>query len=351
MHYHRPHHRRADVIFIYRNFMAIGPNYCHIGLGVNSLHSVKVLRKNGVKASAHGVRKHQDINVVLAQNPGCTHCIIEAPWVKTHDLEMIVRAYPDVHFVVRCHSQIGFLQVEPGAINLIREGMEMQDHELNFTMSANSRRANDFLQTAYDGHCKYLPNLYDACRATHKKFKHPNHRDCIDIASFGALRLLKNHTTAAAAAMLIARNLGCHVNFYVSVNREEHGKAVLHSLRNMFRGSKYAALVENPWERWGSFRKTVQEMDLCIQLSATETFNITTADAAAAQVPCVVGDCIDWAPKSWQCPIDDAEEAARKGCYVLNDFNAGIEGREALEEYCAEGVRIWLKYLDSNPTT
>jgi hypothetical protein len=350
MFYLKPDVASAYPLFFYRNFAANNASYCHVGLGINALHSVKVLRKAGVRCDLHGVWTARDVAAKLSANPECTHAIIEAPWIPAECVESLMIAHPDVHFIVRAHSQIGFLQVEPGAIRIIRDVMHLAERSLNLSLAANSERLRHFLQGTYDGECLHLPNLYHVAGIRTSRWRPPGTRDSIRIGSFGALRILKNHTTSAAAAMMVARNLGSDLEFHVSVNREEHGRGVLQSLRNMFSCLRWATLVEVPWSVWPDFRRAIAGMDLCFQLSMSETFNITTADAAAGQVPSVVGEAIEWAPDDWKADPDSVEDAARRGAWLLHDREAGRRGREALESYVAGATATWAEYLGSNPT-
>jgi hypothetical protein len=86
-------------------------------------------------------------------------------------------------------------------------------------------------------------------------------------------------------------------------------------------------------------------MDLCFQLSSSETFNYVTADAAASGVPSVVGEALDWPPPDWLAPIDDPRAAARAALRLLGDRAAGERGRAALEHHCREALAQWLGVL------
>lgn len=352
MFYTNPDMKSAHLIIYYRNFMAVNSNYCHVGLGVNALHTAKVLRRQGMRVDVQGVREPADIEKHLDSllfPP--THVLIEAPWITIPNLGYFLSKYHTVHFVVRAHSQIGFLQVEAGAIDLIRQMILLQESALNFTNASNSERLIDFLNKTYTGNSLFLPNLYDLERVHRKRDTDHQYRRLL-IGSFGALRLLKNHTTAAAAAMMIAERRRCDLEFYVSVNREENpgSKGILQAIRNMFARVPWATLVESPWEPWASFRRTVAAMDLCMQTSFTETFNLATADATAEGVPVVVSSAIEWAPSHWMASVDDAADCARVGMALLSDPQSAEEGLKALRSYVERGTAIWLKYLGSNPT-
>jgi hypothetical protein len=348
MHYLDPRLDRAHVALFYRNFLAKQPTYCHVGLGVNALHTARVLRRQRVRADVFGVWEPKDVATTLAEMPSVTHCLIEALWIGTPDLATLLAQFPRVHFLVRAHSEVGFLQVEPGAITLLRDQMLLADQQLNLTIAANSRRLTDFLRTAYDARVLYLPNLYDLERV-HRRRREPHAHRLLRIGSFGALRWLKNHTTAAAAALTIARARGADLEFWMSVDREEHGKTVLQAVRNLFAGLPWARLHEAPWLPWAAFRRTVGAMDLTLQPSFTETFNIVTADSVAEGVPAVVSHAVEWVPESWKAEPDEIHEIARIGAALLANPSSADDGLRALERYVETAIGLWETYLGNDP--
>ncbi len=337
------------VLIVYRNPARTPSEASAIGLGVNALHTVRVLRRAGAAAEATPAWEPEDVHAALTARPTVTHCVLEAPWVSRDATVELLHAFPKVHFLVRSHSQIGFLQIEPGAIQLLRELLILQENALNLSVSTNSLTLKRFFEIAYGGHALYLPNLYDLDRVTRKRDVQHASRS-LRIGSFGALRLLKNHTTAAAAALMLARKRGCDLEFWVSVEHQTMGgTAVLDALRKMFAGLRWAKLVEQPWQDWASFRRTVAGMDLCMQVSMTETFNITTADAVAEGVPCVVSPAIEWAPEYWKADPDRLEDIVRIGGALLASCDGAEDGIEALERFVADGVDRWLDYLTGPP--
>jgi len=350
MFYLDPSLPNVHLIIFYRNFMKLDDKFCHIGLGVNALHTARVLRRYKIHVDIHGVRHPHEIVEILNKTPTCTHALIEAPWIQTPILNSWCLQYPSVHFIVRSHSQVGFLVVEPGAINLIRDDILLQESQLNFTLSGNSKQFKEWIETSYSGHVLYLPNLYDFDRAFVKKDFTHDHK-LLRVSSFGALRLLKNHTTAAAAALMIAKQRNCDLEFHISANREEGitGGVVARAIRNMMGNLPGVKLIEDGWKNWAEFRRLVATMDLAIQVSHTETFNIATADATAEGVPSVVTPAIEWAPKHWQADPDDVEEIARIGNSLLWSDRAAAEGLKALQQFQKEAVQIWLQYLGGQP--
>jgi hypothetical protein len=346
---------RAHLLFFHREFIRGGNDNdtsegygSHIGLGVGALHTVRVLRKKGIRAEVFAVDNIDEVRARLETKPTATHVFLEAPWVEPKALQRLIADFPEQHFVTRVHSQVGFLQVEPRAIRLIRQYLDLQEQSLNYNVSGNSRRFCEFVQEGYRSNCLYLPNLYDGARPARKPPEGHHHR-LLRIGSFGAIRLLKNHTTAAAAALLIARQRGCDLEFHLSVNREEHGHGVLSAVRNTLGRLPQVKLVEVPWAPWNDFRQIVAGMDLCMQVSSTESFNLVSADAAAEAVPSVVSHAIEWLPEHWKAHIDDVEEVARVGDHLLSSPREGAMGTRHLIRYTKESTQVWLRYLRRNP--
>jgi hypothetical protein len=244
------------------------------------------------------------------------------------------------------HSQIAFLQVEPPAIQNFRDYATVQDGSTNFVISANNDRFCTFWQTSYRLTCLYLPNLYPLTVTPHPKVLRGDVRDNLRISSYGALRLLKNHTTAAAAAMLIGRHLGRDVEFHININREPGGKQIQQAIEIMYAGVPGMSLVEDEWTTWANFRHLAASMDLGLCPSLTETFCLTAADHVAAGVPVVGTECIEWLPSnSAQAEFDSPEDIAIKGeSLIMNPF-AVRHQIAALEAFEKASEARWLAWL------
>jgi hypothetical protein len=90
-------------------------------------------------------------------------------------------------------------------------------------------------------------------------------------------------------------------------------------------------------------------MDLLLQPSYTEGFNMVTADGIAQGVASVVSDAIAWAPRNWQAATDDACDIANKAVGLLHDPAAVQEGVTALTTHNATALILWEKFLQLFP--
>ncbi len=338
----KPRKPLGPVALAYKN-LAANRAVSHIGLGVTALNALKVLRREGIGAQLWPVTSVADLRRNMEEDMMASHVIISAPWISTSDLANLCNDFPDQQIVVNCHSNLGFLQADPGAVRLLREGMELHMTCPNFHIAANSHRLAEWVQATYGAPCVHLPNFYclDQERPTAKVYR----GGVLRIGAFGATRALKNLTTAAGAALQIARIMQADLEFWISAGRSEGAGPVLDSVRQMMAGLPHVRLVESGWQPWPQFRKTAAHMHLMLQPSYTESFNVVTADGVAEGVPSVVSDAIDWAPENWKAPVDDVNAIALTGVRLLQSRNAAKQGWNALVRHNDEAVRIWQSFL------
>lgn len=336
-----------QVRIFYRNFKKFCHGLSHVGLGNNAMLTAKSLKGIGIDCRVEGVDTPDHIATVLRTAPQTTHAIVEAAFFGIDAASKLSQEFPEIEFVYRNHSQIAFLQVEPGAINWFRDFGKLQEMTLNVRLSGNNERFTNWWEASYNQRCLYLPNLYPLIDRTNSKIvRHSPLRDTIRIGAFGSLRLLKNFTTCAAAAQLIARRLDRNLEFYMNVGRTENGgRVIVDAVKNMFKNLPWAKLVEIDWQDWTQFRHTIGHMDLTLQSSFTETFNIVTADSIAEGVPAVVSPAIEWVPRHWQAECDDAEAIAQVGTNLILDNRAADAGLQALKLYQRNALTTWKEYL------
>ena len=310
------------------------------GLAANALHSTDVLRRKGVSIDLHQVTSYDEL-VKAVDETKPTHVVIEAVWVNALQAGDLARKNPATQVVVRAHSKIGFLQVEPEAIDTIREIIELHDSLPNLWFSSNNHEFSDAVNEVY-GPCLHLPNLYDSEGAPPRTRQDD---EILRIASFGATRLLKLHPAAALAALQVATRLDRDLEFYVNVDRTPGGDSVRKTMRNMFDGLKMSKLVELGWQDSDEFRKTIASMDLVMQLSATETFCMVAADAVSSGVPVVTGPAVSWLAGCGVAPIDDTGRVAYVSVGLLTDSKAAKKQKAHLKHYVEYSVDKWMEFL------
>jgi len=328
-----------SVILAYKNFAA-NRNISHIGLGVAAINTAKVLRREGIRTDVWPIFSADDLRKRL-EKEAREQVIISAPWIPSLELQGLANDFPETHFSVNCHSNVGFLQADRNGVKLVRETMEMEQATTNIHLAGNSRRFCDWIESAFGAPCAYLPNLYYLASCPSRQ-PQPFTGGTLRIGVFGATRPLKNLMSAAGAALEIARWMRVPLELWLSAGRAEGGgETVLSAVKEMLHGLPNVNLVLNGWQSWPKFRNTVSHMHLLLQPSYTESFNMVTADGVAEGVPSVVSSAIDWAPNDWKADVDDVLDIARVGRRLLHDHRAAREGFRALHSYVADGIRSY----------
>jgi hypothetical protein len=330
-----------EVVLAYKNFAA-NRAVSHIGLGVTALNSAKTMRDAGINADVWAIASAADLRSRL-QGSGASHVVISAPWIATSELARLCAEFKNTQFAVTCHSNLGFLQADPSAMRLVREGLALRRTTWNFRVAANCERLAAWCSDAYGTPCAYLPNMYHLDPTTSKRERYSG--GPLRIGAFGATRVLKNLMTAAGAALEVANGIRADLEFWISSGRNEGAGCVVEAVRQMMSGLPHVKLVENGWQTWPQFRQTVRHMHLLLQPSYTESFNVVTADGVAEGVPSVVSDAIDWAPAAWKAPVDDASAMARVGRKLLKSRWAARQGLAALRTHNKRAMAAWGEYL------
>jgi hypothetical protein len=308
--------------------------------------TAKYLRSRGVNATAFAVKDNVDVVNILdaakEENRPYTHVVISAPWLMLFDLINIVQAYPETQFVVLSHSNIGFLQADPNAIELFRRYADFSETVQNFRIGGNNAPFVNWFKAIYHENCIILPNLYPIGRIMSKRW---DKISPLNIGAFGAIRPEKNFMTAAAAALMIQTQLNVPLQLHMSTGGDGCKSTTLPAIEEMVAGLPSVQLIKHDWQHWDEFIHLIAQMDLLIQISYTESFNMITADGISVGVPSVVSPVIHWAPKKWRANPDDAPHVAGVGVDLLTRHQ-GFKGAEALALHNKFGFIRWKMFLD-----
>lgn len=285
-------------------------HYCRrsSGLWNSTKFIVDGLKSSGIHAEIIEVIDANDIDREVTNfNPDLV--VIEALWVTPTKMKEIIglRRHNLRRFAVHMHSGLPFLALEGCAVEWILEYAR-----LGVEIIANSRETTDAYRTIVcDERVVFLPNVYPT------KFDKPVCRKIkshIDIGCFGAIRPMKNQLAQAIAAIEFANLKGKLLRFHINGSRiETGGDPALKNLRKLFEKSKVHTLVEHPWMEPEDFIKFLHEnIDISLQVSMSETFNVVTADAVAAGIPIVVSKEVAWASRFSQAKVGDVSDIVSK---------------------------------------
>lgn len=329
----------------------------HPGLSTglwNSANYVNVmLQELGIKSNLVVVTDNNDIDrEVTKYKP--TFCIIEALWVVPSKFTQLSKLHPDVTWIIRLHSELPFLANEGIAMDWIIDyarhpkvivacNAPRMLNEVRFYIGNALSIESDFRLSEK---VIYLPNFY---KQEYQKKKFQLYNNVINIGCFGAVRPLKNHIEQAIAAVKFADYNGLYLNFHINGDRMEmKGEPVMHNLRGMFqhlqpRGHE---LICHTWTPREQFLELCASMDIGMQVSFSETFNIVGADLISQGVPLVASSEIPWADKLYCADPTDSDDI----CKILNriynwpGFNTWAN-KIGLKSYTNTTKKVWHKYF------
>lgn len=336
----------SKILFILKKGVDYGP-FCYSQTKHSSglLNSVKfvvdMLNHAGVESGFVEVVDNNDIDrEVVRYRP--THVIIEALWVVPEKFDVLHRLHPRVKWIIRIHSNTPFLASEGIAVNWLSQYARMN----NVFVAVNSKKAlYDFATFVEPCKLLYLPNYYNIGSPT---LRRPNPHKHLNVACFGAIRPLKNQLIQAIAAIKYAESRGKQLFFHINATRcEQAGDGVLQNLRDLFRDSPHR-LIPHRWHTHHQFIATLRRMDIGMQVSLSETFNIVSADYIKAGLPIVVSPEIVWAAHFSKAKPTEAMDIVTKlheanGFFRSSVFQLNVAG---LRSHDRTSRKVWLDLFD-----
>ncbi len=231
--------------------------------------------------------------------------IIEALWVSACKFEELFafQRYKNVKWFVRIHSDVGFLSAETHAFKYINDYLNL-DYP-NLWVSTNNLDFNEKLSKIFHYDFTYLPNIISLNVEKDVKNIKSKETGVVNIGCFGSLRLLKNQCYQALCAIHACNILGKKLRFHITVDIdvdpydiENTSNSVLKNLIEIFKAcDDKHELVIHTWLPNTLFHKLIKTMDLGMQLSYTESFNIVAADFVNNNKLILVSKAIDWLPE------------------------------------------------------
>lgn len=279
------------------------------------------------------------------------YVIIEALWVVPTKFAVLIRLHPNVKWIIRLHSEMPFMAQEGIAMDWILEYSNFK----NIIIAANAPRMLRDVEVimkakgTYRGdNLIYLPNYYKS-----EQRKKPIVRTrSLNFSCFGAIRPLKNHLIQAIAAIEFANKIHKPLNFHINADRYEgNGLPVFHNLKDLFQqlDPDRFNLVLHPWTSHSKFIDLCHSMDLGLQVSFSETFNIVAADHLSMGVPVVGSVEIPFIDKDYTADptsVHDIYEKIFKS-YLNPNLNVKINN-DHLRKYIDKTENIWINYFKEN---
>jgi hypothetical protein len=308
-----------------------------------------MLNDVGISSSLVQVDDNNDIDrVVTLHKPDVV--IIEALWVVPEKFDVLKKLHPTVKWVVRLHSEIPFLANEGMALGWIN-GYIARGVHVGFNSYDTLKDFTDTISPKNGDWAVYMPNYYPVginVQPWKLKFK-----DTIDVGCFGAVRPMKNQLIQAFAAVKWARKEGRRLRFHINGSRidDQSTLPVLRNLREYFAGlGEGFVLHEHPWYEHDEFLEVVARMDVGLQVSMSETFNIVAANFASEDVPIVVSPEISWIPELFQADPTDVNsivDAITRALEFKKTFRKRNPSRDALRDMNDAARKAWILCIAS----
>lgn len=343
--------KRVLFILKRREDYGLDPAYSAQGVSTGLLNSAKfvcdMLTDVGVRAKMVVVADNNDIDREVADfRP--THVIIEALWVVPEKFEVLAKLHPKVRWIIRFHSETPFIASEGIAMKWLHGYIAHPNVSIGINAPRFMSEVKHILHAAglerkvIDHHVLYMPNYYpvEQFNKRHEFIE----KETIDVGCFGAVRPLKNHLLQAIAALRFADSLDKKLTFHINVGRVEmKGDPILNNLIGLFEGVSPNGhnLIMHQWMPHDEFKTVIDQIDIGMQVSFSETFNIVAADMITAGIPMVMSAEVPWAVFGIADPTDSEDIYQKlRSSWTLKKLNV-VANRRALERYVDKTRDIW----------
>jgi hypothetical protein len=280
--------------------------------------------------------------------------VIEALWITGEKLKELIELnkYKKIKWVVRIHSDIGYLSAETFALKYVNNYIAL--NKTNLFIAPNKEDFSKYLSNAIGYDFTYLPNVI----ITNHEKDDNNQKDNFDVMNIGclgALRLLKNPAFQALCAIKAADILGKTLHFHITLAKidtydDEHQvklNPVLKNLEEIFANSHHI-LVKHEWNENAEFQHLIKKMDIGIQLSFSESFNIVAADFINNNKLILVSEAIDWMPGIFKASTINYDEVTKKIIFMYKHRHSCILKKlmhRSLNKYNKKAEKMWLNFI------
>jgi hypothetical protein len=328
------------ILFICKNRSDVNYSNGSFGL-INSAELICEVLSEGIECKTILVNDANSIDKeVYNYNPDVI--IIEALWVTPKKLEEIINLHKQRFFIVRIHSKIPFLSYEGVAIKWLKELNKLSSKNDHLRISHNNITTCSELSVLLRTKVLYLPNIYKVTKNNKIKKRNPKE---VSIGCFGSIRPLKNTLIQAVAAIIFADLKNLKLYFNVNDKAEQSGDQVLKNIRSLFEDSKHV-LIEHSWYTHSDFVEVVSSMDLGMQVSFSESFNIVVADFISNNVPIVVSNEINYLPSFNYAETNSVNSIVDTLNFLYKNNRMAItKNKTCLKKFSDESIIQWIKTL------
>lgn len=275
---------------------------------------------------------------------------IEGLWVtpaKFAELMALPR-HAGRRWVVRIHSAIPFLASEGVAMDWISQYLQM-----GVVVAPNDPRAHSEIKLLAENlgltapqiqdRVPYLPNCYPTVFETIPPLNTSTNTH-LDVGCFGAFRPLKNNLQQVFVAKRFADHLGLPLRFHTNSRMDFGGEGPARNVNDALE-SLGAVHVRHGWEDRETFLQSLRDIDVLLQLSMSETFNIVAADCTLVGKPLLASNEIPWSYPLYGDP-NDVNDCVQKLKVIWANKSFFVQGnRRGLTSYARQSISTWLRFV------
>ena len=334
-----------------------GVVHSHVGLSTGLYNSAsfvnQMLANSNIESNLEVAIDNNCIDRLVTKHRP-THCIIEALWVVPQKFTVLSKLHPNVTWIIRLHSEMPFMAGEGNAMDWLGDYSQFKNIVIACNAPRMLRETRLYLQHLNQWDTKtteakviYLPNYYPQ---EYKTKKFDRNKDWVDVGCFGAVRPLKNHLLQAFGAIEFAEQIGKQLKFHINAGRiEMQGGPALNNLKGLFQQihSHGHELINHQWTPREEFLELCATMDIGMQVSFSETFNIVGADLISQGVPLVgtAGE-IPWAVTKFCADPTNSADICDKLTSAYRWPWLNVKSNQwSLSSYTNKTQSIWAKYF------
>jgi hypothetical protein len=194
---------------------------------------------------------------------------------------------------------------------------------------------------------KYAPNLYPLDDSIIPDIKPVG--DIIDVGCFSAIRILKNLGEQAIAAIYVANKMGKKLRFHINHTVfEKPAGGVVKSLEHMFLATGKHELHQHTWANLPEFKELIKQMDVGMQVSFSETWNLVASDFVSCGIPIIGSKEIEFLSSQYQAEPTDFEDIVEKLDFALRYKWLGYQAINELmlRKKVKENIKCWFDFLN-----
>ncbi len=272
------------------------------------------------------------------------YVIIDGLWVVPEKFKELGNLYPKIKWIIRIHSEIPFVAQEGIFSDWLYKYLNIENVYIAFN-SKNIYKAAISSIDQYKKSMIYLPNLYVLNDPNVVESIKMRHKEKIKIGIFGAARILKNQYAQAFAALDFAETLDKPLELFININtRDPNGLPIYLNIINLIKNhpSKRHTIKMVEWTTRENFLNMLSEIDISMQVSLTETFNLVSCDSLLMNTPVIGSGEIPWLSKLSSCRPTHHKSIvnALYRAYFFPEVNVYLNKRNLIK-YVNRSLKEW----------